>query len=74
MDLFDVITYRLGLLCVDGAGLCISSLRDLQSFELCVGGTFMSSNCNTNQQMLIKPYTVYNKTLKSVQITTDLRE
>lgn len=47
MDLFDVITYSFSLLWIDGARLCVNRLRDLQGFELLVGGTFMIYYCNT---------------------------
>lgn len=35
-------TYSLSLLCIDGTRLCVNRLRDLQGFELYVGGTCMS--------------------------------
>lgn len=54
MDLFDVITYRFSLLCIDGTGLCVNRLGDLQGFELCVGGKFTIYHLNANQQMLNK--------------------
>lgn len=41
MDLFDTVTYRFNLLCVDGVCLCVHRLWDLQGFELRLEGTFV---------------------------------
>lgn len=37
INLFDLATYSLSLLRIDGACLCVSGLRNLQCFKLCEG-------------------------------------